>query len=520
MSVNKSPDNSFTDPWSYYVENDTENLTVHPYFKAVQARFWTFEHYINWLCNNVELPIWSTSVSQFYESLSTINKIKNAPLCVRAYVKSVLETMNEEENKHIMEDLEDTYLAILKEKQDKDLSKNLLHAQTNKKAYANSTVDNSKSQTKKKKFFREPKKRRTDNSDDEEAMEGSVLFDESNEDTLIDSIDESGLREEAVLPISETNPDTSKQEFLQSISEKFNKYQEKIPKTRRIITLGYWGIFDLTQQSLYGCTNFSQNEINKIAQDFANHVHWSPQPTPDYLQQYFDSCDPTKLKDNAMVEKIHTNIQFILYNMSKKGAKTEEEHKFITIYPLFNAFMDPSLIKDTWGETQTLCSKDMRNENANPFVKARMGRKVDMKGTLTRTSNKFEALYGEVANGLSSLGISLASQKKKYLDKVKLAVLMRDSLNSILKKWKYLNDEQRKKIIVYGWTLAENCHLPSNKDECALFEGAFCLLKELGRKLTDTEKLIQELHIANTRGKCRQITTKNSPTLNLNRTPN
>ncbi len=95
----------------------------------------------------------------------------------------------------------------------------------------------------------------------------------------------------------------------------------------------------------------------------------------------------------------------------------------------------------------------MRNENANPFVKARMGRKVDMKGTLMRTSNKFEALYGEVANGLSSLGTSLASQKKKYLDKVKLAVLMRDSLNSTLKKWKYLNDEQRKKIIVYGWTL-------------------------------------------------------------------
>ena len=96
----------------------------------------------------------------------------------------------------------------------------------------------------------------------------------------------------------------------------------------------------------------------------------------------------------------------------------------------------------------------MRNDKANPFVKARMGRKVDMKGILTKTPNKFEALYGEVANGLCPLGISLASQKKKYLDKVKLAVLMRDSLNSILKKWKHLNDEQRKKLIVYGWTLA------------------------------------------------------------------
>jgi len=47
-----------------------------------------------------------------------------------------------------------------------------------------------------------------------------------------------------------------------------------------------------------------------------------------------------------------------------------------------------------------------------------------MKGILIRTFNKFETLYEEVANGLSSLGTSLVSQKKKYLDKVKLAVLM------------------------------------------------------------------------------------------------
>jgi hypothetical protein len=84
-----------------------------------------------------------------------------------------------------------------------------LYAQTSKKAYANATDVNSKRQANKKKNSREQKKRRTDDSDDEEAMEGSVLFDESNEDTLIDSIDESGLREEAVLPISETIPDES-----------------------------------------------------------------------------------------------------------------------------------------------------------------------------------------------------------------------------------------------------------------------------------------------------------------------
>ncbi|CAG8824615.1 36291_t:CDS:2, partial [Gigaspora margarita] len=126
--------------------------------------------------------------------------------------------------------------------------------------------------------------------------------------------------------------------------------------------------------------------------------------------------------------------------MSKTGTKTEEELKFTMMFPLFNAVMDPSL-----GEIQAFGSKDSRSENSNPFVKARMRRK---------TSNKFEALYGEVACGLCPLGMSLASQKKKYLDKVKLAELMRGSLNCILKKLKHLNAEQRKKLIVYGWTFA------------------------------------------------------------------
>ncbi|CAG8570467.1 9838_t:CDS:2, partial [Scutellospora calospora] len=110
--------------------------------------------------------------------------------------------------------------------------------------------------------------------------------------------------------------------------------------------------------------------------------------------------------------------------MKKVGDKTEEEIKFTTMYPLFNAVMDPLL-----GEIQSLGLKDMRNEKANSFDKAHMGHKVDMKGILTKISNKFEVLYREVANGLCLLGISLVSPKKKYLNKVKLAVLMQDLLN-------------------------------------------------------------------------------------------
>ena len=77
---------------------------------------------------------------------------------------------------------------------------------------------------------------------------------------------------------------------------------------------------------------------------------------------------------------------------------------------------------------------------------------------------------------------------------------------------------------MYCFGLIENCQLLSNKENCGLFEDVFCFLKELEvcisyslsynhqilnsfnfgqRKLTETEKVIQELYVTNTRKKCR-----------------
>ena len=102
------------------------------------------------------------------------------------------------------------------------------------------------------------------------------------------------------------------------------------------------------------------------------------------------------------------------------------------------------------GETQALATNDARNEKQNPFQRARIGRKVDMKCVLVKTLNKFEVVYGEVSGGLGPFGPS-AHRKKRFLDKVKLMVTMRDSLNNLLKKYKHTSDKQRTDIIVYGW---------------------------------------------------------------------
>ena len=75
-----------------------------------------------------------------------------------------------------------------------------------------------------------------------------------------------------------------------------------------------------------------------------------------------------------------------------------------------------------------------------------------MKGTLKNTSCKLEALYGEVSRELVPFGLSIASRKKKYLDKVKLSIMMRDSINKALKQWRHINDDDRKSLVVYGFT--------------------------------------------------------------------
>jgi hypothetical protein len=57
----------------------------------------------------------------------------------------------------------------------------------------------------------------------------------------------------------------------------------------------------------------------------------------------------------------------------------------------------------------------------------------------------------EVAGGLGLLGIPTACRKKRFLDKVKLMITMRDSLNYLLKECNHVSHKERINIIVYSW---------------------------------------------------------------------
>ncbi|CAG8801401.1 17729_t:CDS:1, partial [Gigaspora rosea] len=86
------------------------------------------------------------------------------------------------------------------------------------------------------------------------------------------------------------------------------------------------------------------------------------------------------------------------------------------------------------GEVQSLATNEACNESNNLFQRAKVGHKADIKGILKNTSYKLEALYGEISGDLGAFGLLIASRKKKYLDKVKLSIMICDSINKALKQ--------------------------------------------------------------------------------------
>ncbi|CAI2177722.1 13174_t:CDS:10 [Funneliformis geosporum] len=369
-------------------------------------------------------------------------------------------------------------------------------------------------------------KRKLDNQTDYVDEGLTLLFDETNEEALMESIDEKTLNIEDKLPL--TREDSQSQCMCDDMVEAFQKYQGKIPKTRRAFTPAYWGVLDLTKESLYGCKEFTDDDLKQLSQDFANHIKWKCEPVKKNVQDYFDSnCE--EVNSDEKLRKLDRHIQFMKINMNSfQGMLPEEQLKMTSSFPLFHGVFNSSHIKDIWGETQALSTNDARNEKANPFKKARMGRKVDMKATLIKTSNKFEVIYGEVARGLGPLGIPMACPKKRFLDKVKLMVIMRDSINRLLNEMMYVSEETRKSLIVYGWLqvgLELNFYamdwsgIPADGGDCFMLEDAYCILKSLENKSLETETTVRKLFSENTRGKRRLIAPETKADLNKNRTP-
>ncbi|CAG8694093.1 13355_t:CDS:2 [Acaulospora morrowiae] len=385
-------------------------------------------------------------------------------------------------------------------------------------------------------------KRKLDDDQSDYCEELKYLLDESNEDAIVENIDEKTLEDEDKLPPACGNKYPPK--IRADVLYAFRTYQKKIPKIRRVFTPAYWDVLDLTKEGLFGCKEITEDDVHQLSQDFADHIEWKCEPAPRNFQKYFDgNCDYVDSNHNNQdLKKFDAYVQFMKVNMhSFQGMLTEEQLKMTTSFPLIHGTFTSNNIKDVWGEVQTLSTSDARNENVDPFKKARMSRKVDMKATLIKTLNKFEVIYGEVAGGLGPFGIPSACRKKRFLHKIKLMIIMRDGINRLLKECKHVTDESQRNIIIYGWLqaglelnfyamdwqgngiyrfgLIDWCRIPVDEDDCGNLEDAYCVLKSLESKSLETEKVVKELFSENTKGKRRRIAPETEAELNTNRTP-
>ncbi|CAG8605253.1 2094_t:CDS:10, partial [Diversispora eburnea] len=213
-------------------------------------------------------------------------------------------------------------------------------------------------------------KRNRDEDEDEIDYEGlSLLFDESNEDSIVEVIDEKTLEQEDALPQASGNEDQQKNLDANTV-EAFCKYQKTIPKSRRIFTPAYWGVLDLTRESLYDCKHLTEKDINQLSQDFSNKISWKTMPPEKHIREYFDNnCE--KNADN--IGKLDINIQFMYCSV-----------------PIGLKMLDKSFVFVYEGTNRKTCRYE---------------------STLIKTSNKFEVIYGEVSGRLGPLGIPTACCK-------------------------------------------------------------------------------------------------------------
>ncbi|CAG8718685.1 42535_t:CDS:2 [Gigaspora margarita] len=272
------------------------------------------------------------------------------------------------------------------------------------------------------------------------------------------------------------------------------------------------GILDLTKKSLFNWKDIDNKLLNEVSQLFTNTIAWLPKTAPKILQ------------DKLSMDR----LRFI----------NEQELKMTTVFPLIRGIFSKNLIEDKWKEVQSLATNEACNESNNPFQRAKVGHKADMKGILKNTSCKLEALYGEVSGGLGPFGLSIASRKKKYLDKVKLSIMMRDLINKALNNGGILIMITEKSTTnnffleleigfyamswfeeIYLFGRIDSCTILSKKNDCYLFEEIYCVLTELESKLKKTEETVRKLHSNDIINKRRLITQENSPILNTNRTP-
>ncbi|CAI2181909.1 1876_t:CDS:10 [Funneliformis geosporum] len=221
------------------------------------------------------------------------------------------------------------------------------------------------------------------------------------------------------------------------VSVILSKYREKIPRTKAYLYPAYFGILDLSGEDIEVKNLFTDDEWNEMIKDFKSNVNLSDlepeQNEPFYklmdkiievlaknphdLITGIESC---VIEENIKVNAIRRLIQTYAYNLQLRLPMSE-----VAFGSNFTNMVTKGILTfgQTYhyeeGEIQSLASSVISNLKTKPAERSLIGQKVDFR----ISKDQFEMLIG-----LRSGGLPTATKGKKRMDKVDLAVSLRDVL--------------------------------------------------------------------------------------------
>ncbi|CAG8722982.1 616_t:CDS:2, partial [Funneliformis mosseae] len=279
----------------------------YPFFMNTDASMWSFQRFYSTIIHSGDAPNTFNEIhNNWTASLKFIMKQKSVPESIVNFVRELIEFNSSKEFENLRDVFEqDFYAHVLATISSESMIKSTMTKgymmQTNE--ILNSTLG----------------KQGKKNEEDEDAMQDSnkvhsddefteisptrknnlkrklendelpgydrlaFLFNDSNEDTIINKIDENTLEDEIKLPQASDN---------------------------KSFHISLVSLYDY--ESLHGCKEITENNLQQLSQDFADHIKWKCEPVPRDIQDYFDSsCEKLdNSNENKELKHFDTNVQF------------------------------------------------------------------------------------------------------------------------------------------------------------------------------------------------------------------
>ncbi|CAG8699617.1 11942_t:CDS:10, partial [Acaulospora morrowiae] len=268
-------------------------------------------------------------------------------------------------------------------------------------------------------------------------MDSDIVLEDSDADDNMIFRDYGEYCEEEEITVENTSTDPTTKWILSSgrdVNAILSKYREKIPRSKAYLYPAYFGILDLSGEDIEVKNLFTDDEWNEMVEDFKSNVNLSDlepeQDEPLYklmdkitevlatnpydLITSIESCNKKMNAIRRLIQTYAYNLQRLQLPMSDVAFGSDFTNMVTKGILTFD-----QIYRYEEGEIQCLASSVISNLKTKPTGRSLIRQKVDFR----ISKDQFEMLIG-----LRSGGLPLATKGKKWMDKVDLAVSLRDVL--------------------------------------------------------------------------------------------